>query len=67
MLRLLALLSVTVALLAGCATEHPRPGHMVCDWAAPIRPSRADQLTDGTARQILAHNETGARLCGWHP
>ncbi len=67
MLRLPALLCVTVALLAGCATEHPRPGQMVCDWAEPIRPSRADQLTDGTARQILAHNETGARLCGWQP
>lgn len=40
---------------------------MVCDWAAPTRPSRADQLTDGTARQILAHNETGAQLCGWQP
>ena len=67
MLRLPALLSVIVALLAGCATDDLRPGQMVCDWAAPIRPSRADQLTDGTARQILAHNETGAKLCGWRP
>jgi hypothetical protein len=67
MLRLPALLSVTAALLAGCATEHHGPGLMVCDWAAPIRHSRADQMTDATARQILAHNETGARLCGWQP
>lgn len=65
MLRLPALLIATAALSAGCAIEYPRPGQMVCDWAAPIRPSRADQLTDGTARQILTHNETGARLCGW--
>jgi hypothetical protein len=67
MLRLPALLIATVALSAGCATEFPRAGQMVCDWAVPIRPSRADQLTDGTARQILIHNETGARLCGWRP
>jgi len=67
MLRLPALLSVIAALLAGCATEHQGPGLMVCDWAAPIRPSRADQMTDATARQILAHNETGAQLCGWQP
>jgi hypothetical protein len=67
MLRLPALLIATVALIAGCATEYLRPGQMVCDWAAPIRPSRADQLTDGTARQILTHNETGARLCGGQP
>jgi hypothetical protein len=67
MLRLPPLLIATVALSAGCATEHMQPGQMVCDWAAPIRPSRADQLTDGTARQILTHNETGTRLCGWRP
>lgn len=45
--------------MAGCATTSD------CDWAAPILPSRADVLTPGTARQILAHNETGARVCGW--
>jgi len=38
-----------------------------CDWAEPIRPSRADQLSEGTARQILTHNETGAAICGWRP
>jgi hypothetical protein len=38
-----------------------------CDWAEPIRPSRADQLTPGTQRQILAHNEIGAKICGWQP
>ena len=67
MMRLPALLSVIAALLAGCATEHQGPRLMVCDWAAPIRPTRADQMTDATARQILAHNETGAQLCGWQP
>jgi hypothetical protein len=24
-----------------------------------------DVLTEGTAEQILAHNETGARICRW--
>lgn len=48
-------------LVSGCvkATE--------CDWASPIRPSQSDVLTTATARQILAHNETGERLCGWAP
>lgn len=54
-LMLLSMLSLT----AGCVQTDP------CGWAVPIRPSRADVLTDGTARQILTHNETGARVCGW--
>jgi hypothetical protein len=52
-------------LLAGCGIDLRAPAD--CDWAMPILPSRADQLTDGTALQILTHNETGARLCGWRP
>lgn len=46
-------------LAGGCVTADP------CSWARPIRPSVADVLTDGTVRQILAHNETGAKVCGW--
>lgn len=38
-----------------------------CEWAEPIRPQVEDHLSDPTARQILTHNETGARLCGWRP
>jgi hypothetical protein len=49
--------------LAGCGIRVTTD----CDWAAPIRPSVADHLTEGTARQILIHNETGAALCGWQP
>jgi hypothetical protein len=26
-----------------------------------------DKLTADTARQILTHDETGAKLCGWKP
>jgi hypothetical protein len=63
--RLYPRLSVIAVLIAGCAID-PGVGSG-CDWAEPIRPSRADQLSEGTARQILAHNETGAQLCGWQP
>jgi len=55
----------SAVLLAGCATEVSL--RTDCDWAVPIRPSTRDQLTDGTARQILGHNETGAEVCGWLP
>lgn len=33
--------------------------------ARPIYIGAEDQLTDSTARQILMHNELGARLCKW--
>jgi hypothetical protein len=38
-----------------------------CDWAKPIRPTEADValVSDGLARDLLTHNETGAKLCGW--
>ncbi len=50
-------------LIPGCATD-PRL-KSDCDWAQPIRPSRTDVLTRQTKEQILAHNEAGARICGW--
>ena len=62
----LTALTLTIGLTAGCAIE-PRWVHDDCDWAEPIRPSRADVLTDGTLAQIVAHSEIGERLCGWRP
>lgn len=59
-------LSCLSVCLAGCGIK-PGAGSADCDWAAPIRPAQADALTPGTQRQILAHNETGAALCGWRP
>ena len=59
-MMMLAWLAVS---LAGCGIKIGTE----CDWAAPIRPSLADQLTPDTQRQILAHNETGSKLCGWQP
>lgn len=49
---------------AGCAprtiikTDH-------CSGWAPIYASGDDVLTDGTARQILAHDQYGARMGCW--
>jgi len=57
-MMMLAWLAVS---LAGCGIRIGAE----CDWAAPIRPSQVDHLTPGTQRQILAHNETGAKICGW--
>lgn len=39
------------------------PATDFCAVSAPIFIARADQLTDDTARQVLAHNETWAALC----
>ena len=62
----LILLIAIAALTAGCGIE-PRFLREDCDWAQPIRPSRADVLSENTKIQILAHTEIGARLCGWRP
>ena len=52
-------------LLNGCATSGRATEGSDCAWARPILVSRDDVLSDLTARQILAHNETGRRVCGW--
>jgi hypothetical protein len=38
-----------------------------CDGWSPIRPTRADTQTmsDRLVEQVLAHNEHGAKVCGW--
>lgn len=61
----LSLTATACLLLTACAgtgrvTEVVDAG---CYWTAPIYVSQADDLTDDTARQILAHNETWARRC----
>lgn len=38
-----------------------------CDWVKPIFVSKGDVLSDETAAAILAHNQTGAKNCGWKP
>ena len=61
----LLMIALTAALTAGCATDPAFRDD--CDWAKPIQPSKADVLTPDTKRQILAHNQAGAKLCGWRP
>lgn len=38
-----------------------------CDWTHPIYVDKADVLSDDTAKAILAHNRSGAKVCGWKP
>lgn len=60
-------LVISLLLLAGCATEVQYVTRTVdtgCLWTKYIYPSRSDKLTDGTAKQILEHNETREARCG---
>lgn len=52
-------------LLAGCTAT----GGSFCAVEHPIRPTKAEvaTLSDATVAAILAHNEKGAKLCGWRP
>lgn len=57
------LLHASLILLVSCTmTGRDRE---YCKVSRPILISQADVLTDETARDILAHNLTGKRLCGW--
>jgi hypothetical protein len=49
-------------LLPSCVTSG---GGSFCLAARPILVGAEDVLTVETARQLLAHNNTGAKLCGW--
>lgn len=65
-LRAISIMSLALA-GAGCATPQTRVVTDYCTPWRPIYPSRTDVLTDGTAKAILAHDHTGAKLCGWKP
>ena len=58
------MLVMSLILLSGCATSG-----VVTDTGClvfkPIYVSQQDELTEGTARQVLRHNETGRAVCGW--
>jgi hypothetical protein len=49
--------------LSACATPAPVIVDTSCDWVRPILVSDADQITDATARDILAHNKSWALRC----
>ena len=58
------LLLILPLLLASCATTAGRATDPCAPWK-PIYASRIDVLTDGTARQIRDHDETGVKLGCW--
>lgn len=60
------LASVLSACASGSGVE-VRTG--ACDVFRPIRPvaGESQHLSESLVEQILTHNETGARLCGWVP
>lgn len=66
LILLSALLLLLVAALTSCNTIGlaTKP-ETVCAAFKPILVSHADVLTPETADEILAHNLTGAKLCGW--
>jgi hypothetical protein len=52
-------------LLTSCGVSGPAPTDSFCATEKPILVSSADVLTKETAREVLAHNEYGARKCNW--
>ena len=62
-LKLYGLL-IPALLLAGCKTGPAIKPDPCAGWSV-ICPSKADVLTDGTAKQILAHDEHGAAIKCW--
>jgi hypothetical protein len=67
---------IALMLLSGCAMNCPTPAPPLvqvqtidtgCDWDAAILTHQGDVLTDATAKAILAHDQVGAKRCGWKP
>ena len=63
MRRTIALAALPI-LLASCAGNGPVTSDPCGPWRA-IYVAKDDSLTTETARALLAHNRTGAALCGW--
>jgi hypothetical protein len=71
-LKALLLLSCTMSgcgLLGTSEDQLPDPTKAVapdfCAIAKPIYVTKTDVFADATAQQILQHNKTGQKLCGW--
>lgn len=65
-----AIACACLAILSGCA-KMPEVSlglsqHLPCS-VGPVLLDKDDKLTDGTARQIVALNNTGETLCEWKP
>lgn len=63
MLKSLLAASLLALSLTNCTATGPAT-EAQCVWAKPILVSKADILTEGTARQILEHNRTWKAVCG---
>lgn len=61
---ILPLLLATFAMMVGCAKRVEVRTDFCTGWA-PIYASRDDVLTDGTAKQILAHDRHGVDVGCW--
>lgn len=61
-----ALTLTAMILLAGCQTV---PKGSFCQVSKPIRLPKVAiaMLTADEQRDVLAHNQKGAKLCGWRP
>lgn len=62
MLKMRLLACLTAALLTSCATSGLGTD-TGCLWTSTIYISKADVLTDGTARQLLGHNRAREANC----
>lgn len=63
-MRCVGVLMLLVILLSGCVGGNAR-GLDVCAPWKPLYVTAEDRITPETAREIVAHNEVGERLCGW--
>lgn len=55
--------ALVLVALSGCAAPAPVLVDTYCERSRPIMVATGDHLTDGTARQILAHNKTWRGGC----
>lgn len=55
---------VLILPLTGCATIGASK-QIMCQAFSPIYVHMGDSLSDATAKEILVHDLTGAKLCGW--
>lgn len=65
-LRPLAVTLIALSIVTGCSVTTKGS---FCQISSPIRLSdkAVDALSDAEVANILARNETGAKLCGWTP
>jgi hypothetical protein len=64
MIARLTLMLACLLCMPGCASVKVQT-HDFCQVAKPILVSKSDQISDDTAKEVLAHNLTGRQLCGW--